>query len=329
MWIFNDIFKSTIWGGNRIALYKRVATDKKQIGESWEISAVPGTVSVVATGPDKGMTLPELLERDKEKLVGKGNYQRFGNRFPLLVKFIDAADDLSVQVHPDDRMARRLGYPNGKTEMWYIVNTHDTARLGLGFKSPINPSEYEYLVSTGKIEDTLRFHEVHPGEVYIIPAGRVHAIGKGCFIAEIQQTSDITYRLYDYRRKGADGRERQLHTDKALEAIDFNDTDSAPIDYKVGESGCRKIVCTPYFSTDIVTAETTVELDYSTLDSFVILMGIEGGAKIKCRDNDTDGKNSVQEIDINAGQTILIPATAKSLTIIPMTRFTCLTTFIE
>ena len=225
MWTFLPILKSTIWGGDSIAPFKGIKTDKTAIGESWEISGVEGDESVVAAGPDKDMTLTALIDKYGEKLLGKKNFQRFGNRFPLLVKIIDAAQDLSVQVHPDDDMARRLGQANGKTEMWYVLKAKKDARLALGFTRAIGREEFRPLVESGEIENVLRFIPVRKGEAYFIPGRTVHAIGKGMMVAEIQQTSDVTYRLYDYRRKGPDGKERQLHIDLAEEASDLGFTD--------------------------------------------------------------------------------------------------------
>lgn len=232
MWIFNPILKSTIWGGERIATYKGIATDLEKVGESWELSGVEGDESVVAEGIDAGMTLPALIDRYGASLMGHRNYEKFGNRFPLLIKFIDAREDLSVQVHPDDAMSQKYGMPNGKTEMWFVLDAAEGARLANGFKNPVDPADYETLVKSGEIENVLNFVEIKPGDTYFIPAGRVHAIGKGAFVAEIQQTSDATYRLYDYHRKDKNGNERELHTELAKEAVNFNDTDGNPVDYK-------------------------------------------------------------------------------------------------
>ena len=197
---FEPILKQTLWGGDKINAYKHLQNNLHHVGESWELSGVPGHESVVANGELQGVLLPELIARYGAKLVGERNYVRFGTLFPLLVKFIDARLDLSIQVHPDDALAHaRHGCP-GKNEMWYVIATEEGARLCAGLSRPMDANEYEQRVADGSIEDVLCFHSLHPGDVFHIPAGRVHSIGAGTFLAEIQQTSDITYRIYDLRQ---------------------------------------------------------------------------------------------------------------------------------
>ena len=219
---FEPLLKSTIWGGDKIIPFKQLHTDQKQVGESWEISGVEGSETVVAEGPYQGMSLNQLVATLKEKLVGKDNYERFGNEFPLLIKFIDARQDLSIQVHPTDEIAHRQGKPRGKTEMWYIMDCDPGAKLYCGLKQHITREDYEKMVEDDTICDALAKYEVSEGDVFFLPAGRIHAIGAGCFLAEIQQTSDVTYRIYDFKRRDKDGNYRQLHTREAAESINYH-----------------------------------------------------------------------------------------------------------
>lgn len=320
MWTFDPIFKSTIWGGERIAPFKHVATEQRQIGESWELSGVEGSESVVAEWPDKGLTLSELIRKYGASLMGERNLRKFGDTFPLLIKFIDARDDLSIQVHPDDEMANRLGKPFGKTEMWYVLDAAKGARLANGFKEPVEPAEYAGLVESGKIIDELRFDPIKRGDVFFIPAGRVHAIGKGAFIAEIQQTSDITYRIYDYHRKDSQGRERELHTELARQAINFNDCDGRAVRYTERPDIPVNVVTSPFFTTNVLEIDHEVMRDYSEWDTFVVLIATGGEATLEC---------AGQRLDIRKGTTVLIPASANSLTIIPKNTFNALETYIK
>lgn len=320
MWKFEPIFKTTIWGGDKIAPFKGWLTDQEQIGESWELSGVEGAMSVVAEGVDKGLTLEELIKKYEAGLMGKRNYIKFGEHFPLLIKFIDAQEDLSVQVHPDDVVAQKHGMPNGKTEMWYVIDCDKGARLANGFNRIVDPTEYEGLVESGKIEEVLNFMPVSPGDVYYIPAGNVHAIGKGCFIAEIQQTSDATYRIYDYHRKDKDGKERQLHTNLAKEAIDFNAVDNKPVEYNPCNNIPLNIIQSPFFTTNILKIDQELMRDYKESDTFVVIIVISGEAEFI-----SDGET----ITAHRGETLLIPASAPGLTIIPKGEFMALETYIK
>lgn len=320
MWTFDPIFKTIIWGGEKIAPFKGISTDQQSIGESWEISGVEGSESVVAAGPDKGMTLSQLLHRDGASLLGKKNYQKYGDTFPLLIKFIDARQDLSVQVHPTDELAVARGGKFGKTEMWYVLGAEDGAVLANGFNRNVKPEEYESLVETGKIMDVLNFNKIKPGDVYFIPAGRVHAIGKGCFVAEIQETSDITYRLYDYKRRDKDGNERQLHTAEAFDAINFNDTEGAPVEYTVRPDIPVNVVTSPFFTTNIWKVDHEVMRDYSEWDTFVAIICTRGEAQLV-----TDGET----LDVREGMSVLIPASCKNLVIRPKGEFEALETYVK
>jgi len=320
MWTFNPIFKTVIWGCEKIAPFKGVATDQKKIGESWEISGVAGSESVVADGKDKGLTLTALIDKYGASLLGEKNYKRYGDSFPLLIKFIDAHDDLSVQVHPDDELARKRGSKFGKTEMWYVLGAAPGARLANGFNREVNPDEYEGLVNSGEIMDVLNFNPVKPGDTFFIPAGRVHAIGKGAFVAEIQETSDITYRLYDYKRKDKDGNERQLHTKEAFEAINFKDTEGKPVAYTAHRDIPVNLVTSPFFTTNLWTIDHEVMRDYSEWETYVVIICTKGKATLT-----TDMETRV----IKEGTSVLIPASCKKLTIIPDNLFEALETYIK
>ncbi len=320
MWKFNPILKSLIWGGNRIAAYKGIETDIENIGESWEISGVKGSESIVADGPDKGLTLTELVAKYGASLLGKKNFNKFGDTFPLLIKFIDAAQDLSVQVHPTDELAQERGSQFGKTEMWFVVNADKGARLANGFNRPVDPADYRGLVETGGIMDVLKFQPISAGDTFFIPAGRVHAIGAGAFILEIQETSDITYRLYDYKRKDKNGNERELHTEEAFEAINFNDTDGAPINYVMRRDIPVNLVTSPFFTTNLWMIDHEVLRDYSEWDTFVAIICTRGNATLSTDEG---------VIELSRGKSVLVPASCKKLTITPHGIFEGLETYIK
>lgn len=317
MYKFEPILKSLIWGGEKIAPYKGIATDQHQIGESWELSGVQGSESTVAEGADKGMKLSELLARDGAKLIGKANYERFGNEFPLLIKFIDARQDLSIQVHPNDQLAWERHQSKGKTEMWYVVAADEGAHLKSGFAKQVTPEEYEASVADNTITDILADYKIRPGEVYFLPAGRVHAIGAGSFVAEIQQTSNITYRIYDYGRRGADGKPRELHTEQAKAAIDYTVLPDYRTPYERRMNQTVELVSCPYFTTDLLELNQPRRLDLSVWDSFLVVICTEGEGTL------TDDGGCT--MSIHRGQTVLVPATAASLQIDPKTKMTLLT----
>lgn len=276
------------------------------VGESWEISGVKDHETIVANGKDKGKSLNELVREQKGLLVGEENYQRFGDEFPLLIKFIDACQDLSIQVHPDDETAQRQGKPSGKTEMWYAFASAPGAILYNGLKQQITPETYEQMVVNDTITDALACYEVHEGDVFFIPAGRIHAIGSGCFVAEIQQTSDVTYRIYDYKRRDKNGNFRELHTKEAAECINFKVYDNHRIDYQLLQNEGVEVIHCPYFTTAIYDLTEPMTLDYSELDSFVILIAVKGDGRLIC-DN--------EEMKFKMGDTVLFPATTKEVRI--------------
>lgn len=317
---FNPILKSTIWGGEKIIPYKEIESSQTSVGESWELSGVKGNESVVANGPLAGITLSKLLAGCGAELLGRANYERFGNVFPLLIKFIDAREDLSIQVHPDDLLAYKRHNSKGKTEMWYVVDAGEGVRLRSGFARKVTPEEYVASVGNNTITDLLAEYEVHPGDVFFLPAGRVHSIGAGAFIAEIQQTSDITYRIYDFNRRDANGNTRELHTELAKDAISYMVKDDYRTHYTERENGETRLVECPYFTTSLYNLTEKKNIDLAALDCFVVLICVEGNATIT-----DDGGCSVT---MHQGETVLLPATTQSVDIVPKGRFKMLTSWI-
>ena len=307
---FEPILKQTLWGGDKIIPFKHLNETLPNVGESWEVSAVEGSESVVANGTDKGYTLPEMVRKYKEELVGEANYARFGNKFPLLIKFIDAKLDLSIQVHPGDELAKKRHNSFGKNEMWYVIAADKGAKLISGFAEEITPKEYKDRVHNGTFAEVLQTCAIEPGDAFYVPAGRVHGIGAGAFVAEIQQTSDITYRIFDYNRKDKDGKSRELHTSQAMDAINFSDVqDDFRTEYERVQNEPVEMVASPYFTTSVYDMTEEITCDYSELDSFVIFICVEGS----CRLTD-DNQN---EITLRAGETVLLPAAVQEVTIVP------------
>lgn len=298
---FKPLLKQTIWGGERIAPFKRLECNMGQVGESWEISGVKGQETVVDGGPYDGLTTNELVATLRDRLLGRDNYLRYGDEFPLLIKFIDAAGDLSVQVHPDDATAMRHGRKRGKTEMWYVMDSEPSATLMVGLKRSITPDEYKALVANGTICDAISRYNVKEGDCFYIPSGRIHSIGAGCFLTEIQQTSDVTYRIYDFKRKDKDGNFRELHTAEAADAIDYQVQESYRTEYDRVKNEPAELVDCPYFRTALYDLDEPMTLDYSELDSFVILIGVCGEGTLTC----DDGTSAT----LSAGHTLLLPAT--------------------
>ena len=309
MYKFEPLLKQTIWGGDKIIPFKHLDSKLENVGESWEISGVKDSETIVANGPYKGLTLNQLVAELKDQLVGKENYERFGNEFPLLIKFIDARQNLSIQVHPDDETAHRHGKERGKTEMWYCVDVQKCksahSYLYNGLKMRITPDTYKEMVEKDTITEALARYEVFEGDVFFIPAGRIHAIGAGCFVLEIQQTSDVTYRIYDYKRKDKNGNYRELHTKEAAESIDYNVLPDYRTSYEPKQNEGVQVVSCPYFTTAVYDLDQATELDYTKLDSFVILIGLGGAAIV----TEPDGTHFV----LRAGETVLLPASATTL----------------
>ncbi len=303
---FEPILKEKIWGGNKLKeiLNKKSAQDN--IGESWEISGVNDDISVIENGSLKGISLNELLKKFKEELLGKKIFKSFGPKFPLLIKFIDAKTALSVQLHPGDEIARQRHNSFGKTEMWYIMQADDKANINVGFKESISKEDYIKYLQAGEITKLLNFEEVKRGDSFFINTGKVHAIGAGVLLAEIQQTSDITYRIYDWDRVDTEGNSRELHTALAIDAIDFEKKDDFKLTYDKTENQSSNIASCQYFTTNYLPVRGEVKPDYSNLDSFVIYMCVSGNAEIEIKGNIEP---------IKKGQTVLIPAINKDVRI--------------
>lgn len=310
---FEPLLKQTIWGGDKIIPFKHLAEKLDQVGESWEISGVKDNETVVANGEYKGQKLNEVLAQLKDKLVGKDNYQRYGDQFPLLIKFIDARQQLSIQVHPTDELAQRRGYPRGKTEMWYVMKSDPQASLRSGLKRKITPEEYKKMVEDDTITDALAEYSVQDGDVFFLPAGRIHSIGAGCFLAEIQETSDVTYRIYDFKRKDKDGNYRQLHTAEAAECIDYTVESDYQTHYQPVKNQGVELVSCQHFTTSVYDLNEPMLLDYSELDSFVILIAMEGSGTLQ-----VDGGEITT---FAAGESILIPATAQNVVVTGEVKF--------
>ena len=319
---FQNIFKSVVWGGEKIAPFKGVNTQQKNIGESWELSGVKGNESVVAEGPLAGRTITSLAEEYKGALLGEKVYAATGTEFPLLIKFIDARDDLSIQVHPDDKLAaERHNGSKGKTEMWYVVQADEKAHLMSGLNKEITPEEYAAKVADNTITDVLHDYDVHDGDVFFLPAGRIHSIGSGCFIAEIQQTSDITYRIYDFGRLGLDGKPRELHTELSKAAIDYTVLPDYKTPYQSIKDQENELVSCKYFTTSLYELDKEVTKDMSGLDSFVIAICIEGSGSL------TDSEANA--VSLRQGETVLIPACSRSFTLRPEGSMKVLTSYIR
>ncbi len=298
---FTPILKTTLWGGHKIISFKHLDSSQQQVGESWEISGVKDHETLVSEGKYKGKTINEVVSLEQERLLGTDNYRRFGNVFPLLIKFIDANRDLSIQVHPDDETAHRQGKESGKTEMWYCLRSNNNAKLYNGLSKSITKEQYKHMVENDTICDALAQYNVNEGDVFFIPAGRIHSIGAGCFVIEIQQTCDVTYRIYDFKRKDKDGNYRELHVQEASESIDYK----VLPDYRIHYSSCKnkgvKLVTCPYFTTSVYDLNKPFTLDYSRLDSFVILICFDGECVLTC-DND-------ERTTMHVGESLLVPAT--------------------
>lgn len=304
---FRPLLKQTLWGGNKIVAFKHLDSQLDHVGESWEISGVEGNESIVSDGAYEGEKLNTLVSEFKEKFVGKDNYQRYGNEFPLLIKFIDAQQDLSIQVHPSDELARTLGEKRGKTEMWYIMESDSNASLCCGLNTAITPEEYKKMIADGSITNVINKYPVSEGDCFFIPAGRIHSIGAGCFLAEIQETSDVTYRIFDFNRRDSNGNLRQLHTDLAAQAIDYHVETNCRTDYTPMKNEGVEMVSCKHFTTSVYDLTEPMTLDYSELDSFVILICTKGEGNITDEEGNT--------YTFKAGETVLLPAWVNTVTI--------------
>ncbi len=306
---FYPLFKDKLWGGDKIKT--ELGLDfgiLPNCGEAWVVSGYKDNVSVVKNGFLEGNDLNELISVYMGDLVGDAVYEEYGDAFPLLLKFIDANDWLSVQVHPDDELAQKRNLPNGKTEMWYILQADKNARLITGFKEKINQDIYLKYLEEGKLPEILNYEKVESGDVFFMPAGRIHATGPGILLAEIQQSSDATYRIYDWDRTDAEGNKRDLHTEQALEAIDY----AVPLHYKTEYSTSKNrtatIVKSPYFTTNILDFDQPITKNLEEMDSFVIYMCVEGSGKIAWNEGD---------VEIKKGEAVLVPNIVEEILLDP------------
>ena len=306
---FKTIFKERIWGGDKIrTVLGKDISPITHCGETWEISAVEGDVSVVNGGSLDGKPLDQLIDTYQEELVGKHVYEQYGSKFPLLVKFIDAHEDLSIQLHPNDELAQKRHNSFGKTEMWYAFQADPGAKVRSGFNRPIDQDTYLQHLETKKLDDILNVMDVQPDDVFFLPAGRVHSIGAGMLVAEIQQTSDVTYRIYDFDRKDGKGNTRELHTQQALEAIDYQHYDEYKTAYNKNKNEVAGLVDIPYFTTNRLYFDRPVTRDYAALDSFVIYVCVDGALSLV-----TEGNT----VEMKKGEAMLLPAAIKKVELKP------------
>ncbi len=318
---FEPIIKRTIWGGQRLAAKSTNPAIQSAIGESWEISGVQDNISVVSEGSLTDNNLEELIEVYMGDLVGDKIYEKFGVEFPLLIKYIDACDDLSIQVHPNDAVAKERHNAYGKTEMWYVADAAPAAQLLMGFNKDSDKSEYLTKLHNNTLTEILNAEKVKKGDCFFIPAGTVHAIGKGCFIAEIQQTSDITYRIYDYDRRDKNGNPRELHTELATDVINFKEQQEHGVHYHQHKNHTEELVACPYFTTNYLKFNKEIEKDYFKLDSFVIYMCLEGNFSVVY---DTD-----KFVKVKQGETVLVPACLKNIFLLPEEESEILEIYVE
>ncbi|RKQ51338.1 mannose-6-phosphate isomerase type 1 [Roseivirga pacifica] len=316
---FDTIFKDKIWGGQKInTILGKDFSPLPNCGETWEISGVPGNLSKISEGPLKGWTLPELIEEFKEELVGKKVFEQYGTEFPLLVKFIDAAQDLSIQVHPNDKLAKARHNSLGKSEMWYIFQADEDAKLISGFNKDTNQQEYLEYLESGRLTEILNEEEVNAGDCFYLPAGRVHTIGKGLLLAEIQQSSDVTYRIYDFDRTDDQGNKRELHNEQALDALDYKHYSEYKTPYKKALNEAVPLVKSQYFQTNLLEFTTGIIREHYRKDSFVIYTCVQGEAQIECMGQTTK---------ISMGNAVLIPQKAPEIHLRTNSGFKMLETF--
>jgi mannose-6-phosphate isomerase len=304
---FNPILKERLWGGTKLKDVLGKPIENDITGESWELSAVEGDVSMVANGDFSGSSLQELINKYPEELLGKSVYARFGKEFPILIKFIDAKQDLSIQLHPNDELAKKRHNSFGKTEMWYIMDADKGAELIVGFNKDVTKEEYAKSMEENTLLDLLNYESVQEGDTFFINTGKMHAIGAGVLLAEIQQTSDITYRVFDFNRKDKNGNLRELHTELALDAIDYTKKDDFKVNYSDKKDSINNMVSCPYFNTNFLELTKDLEQDVAARDSFTIYMCVGGEATIS---------NEFGSVTIKKGETTLVPAQSKEINII-------------
>jgi mannose-6-phosphate isomerase len=306
---FRPIYKERIWGGDKLPALLNKNYSIAHCGESWELSGVQQDISIVSDGYLKGNNLEELIEVYMGELVGEKIYDQFGTEFPLLIKYIDANDRLSIQVHPDDELSKERHGAFGKTEMWYVVQADEGAELISGFNRTIDRDSYLIALQNDKLENLLQFDAVKKGDAFFIPAGRVHAIGKGIVVAEIQQTSDVTYRIFDFNRVDAMGQPRELHTELALDAINFKHHTVGHTAYQPKLNDAVKLVKCDYFTTCLLQLTEELERDFSKIDSFVIYLCLEGSYTLQWES---------ESVRVQKGETLLVPAAIENFILKPI-----------
>lgn len=308
--LFEPNLHSVVWGGNQLRPYKGLTPSEEPIGESWEVSAVLSSTSIISNGEWKGNKLTDVINEYPEEILGKAVNEKYQGKLPLLVKFIDAKRDLSIQVHPNDEMAMHEHGKMGKSEMWYVIKAEEGAHLYAGFKDEITTEEYQQRIADGTITEVLADHKVKAGDVFYLPAGRVHAICGGIMLAEVQQSSDVTYRIYDYNRPGMDGKPRELHTELASKALDYHVEDNYRTEYTDNANKAIHIIDSPYFGVRVMDISKPFHRDLRKYDSFIISMCIEGDCTIRVR-------STGEEILLREGNSTLIPAAIADYDIIP------------
>ena len=308
--LFEPNLHSVVWGGNQLRPYKGMEPSDEPIGESWEVSAVPSSTSIISNDEWAGRDLISVINEQPEAILGKAVNEKYQGRLPLLVKFIDAKRDLSIQVHPNDEMAVRDHGKMGKSEMWYVIKAEEGAHLYAGFKQEITSEEYQQRIADGSITEVLADHKVKAGDVFYLPAGRVHAICGGILLAEVQQSSDVTYRIFDYNRPGMDGKPRELHTELAAKALDYHVEANYRTEYNSESDKAVHIIDTPYFDVRVMDIAKPFHRNLLKYDSFVISMCIEGDCKIRVR-------STGEEVLLQEGHSTLIPAAIADYDVIP------------
>ena len=309
--LFEPNLHTVVWGGTRLRPYKGLAASDEPVGESWEVSAVPTSISIISNGPWKGRDLNSIIDEQPEAILGKAVNEKYKGKLPLLVKFIDARHDLSIQVHPNDEMAMREHGKMGKSEMWYIIKADEGSHLYAGFKDRITPYEYQHRVANGTITDVLADHPVKAGDVFYLPAGRVHAICGGILLAEVQQSSDVTYCIYDYKRLGIDGKPRELHTELAAKALDYHVEKNYRTAYADTSDRAIQIIDSPYFDVRVMEISAPFHRNLLKYDSFIISMCIEGDCLLHIR-------STGEDITLKEGHSTLVPAAIADYDVVPL-----------
>ena len=308
--LFESNLHTTVWGGRKLQPYKGLVPTDEPIGESWEVSAIPTSVSIISNGIWKGRDLVSLIEEFPNEILGKKVNKKYQGKLPILVKFLDANRDLSIQVHPDEEMAQRLYGKRGKAEMWYVIDADADSHLFVGFNKEISLEEYHRRIAEGTITEVLADHKVKPGDVFFIPAGCVHALCGGIMVAEVQQSSDVTYRIFDYNRPGLDGKPRELHTELAAEALNFH-VGNNRIDYDRKDNSAVKLIDYPDFSVSLMDLTMPIHRNMLNYDSFVISMCMDGDCVI-CE------RSTGEKTTLKKGSSVLIPASIADYDIIPV-----------